>query len=57
MVSGVGSVCAAPGCRLDPRLAHWVKDPALLPLRLGSDPWPGISICSIPPKLMQSKIR
>ena len=34
-----------------PGLARWVKDPALqqlrlrLQLRLGSDPWPGNSIC------------
>ena len=34
-----------------PGLAWWVKDPALLQLRLwlqlwlGSDPWPGSSIC------------
>ena len=26
-------------------LAQWVKDPAMLQLQLGSDPWPGNSIC------------
>ena len=28
-----------------PGLAQWVKDPGLLQLQLGSDPWPGNSMC------------
>ena len=28
-----------------PGQAQWVKDPVLLQLWLGSDPWPGNSIC------------
>ena len=30
---------------LIPGLAQWVKDPVLLQLQLGSDPWPRSSIC------------
>ena len=45
------SVSRAQGCGFDPSPAQWVKDPVLpqlwcrFQLRLGSDPWPGKSIC------------
>ena len=48
---GIGSILGALECRFNPSPAQWVKDPALLQLRLrlrlqlGSDPWPGSSIC------------
>jgi len=44
--NGIGRVVGVLGCRFDPQLAQWVKDPALLQLRLrlgmwlGSHPWP-----------------
>lgn len=46
--TGIGVVSAAPGCSFDPQTALWVKDPALLQLRLWlqlrlrSDPWPDL---------------
>ena len=32
---------------LTPGPAQWVKDPALPQLQLGSDPWPGNSMCHV----------
>ena len=44
--NGIGSISGALGCRFDPPLAQWVKDPSLpqlwcrSQLRLRSDLWP-----------------
>ena len=42
-----------------PGPAQWVRDPAMpqpgLPLWLGSDPWPGSSICHSRPKEGEKK--
>ena len=49
--SGMGGVSAVPERRFDPQPGQWIKDPEVLQLQLrlklqlGSDPWPGNSIC------------
>ena len=50
-LNGMGGILGVLGHRFDPWLAHWVKD-LVLPqlwlrsrLCLGSDPWPGSSMC------------
>ena len=49
--NSIGSILGALGCRFNPWLAQWVRHLALLELwlgsqlQLGSDPWPGNSIC------------
>ena len=49
--SKIGGILGALGCQLHLSLAQWVKDPVLpqlhlrSQLQLGSDPWPGNSIC------------
>ena len=38
--NGIGGVSAVPGCRFDPKSRQSGSQ-----LQLGSDPWPGNSIC------------